>query len=67
MGSITLSLSLAMGEEAYKEGALITFLVTISGITIWGVGSAFWGLLAGVATTYILTQERDSKEMEQGA
>lgn len=67
LGSITSSLSLAMGEESYKEGALITFLVTISGITIWGVGSAFWGLLAGVATTYILTQERDSKEMEQGA
>ena len=31
------------------EPALVTFLVTASGITIMGVGSAFWGLLAGLA------------------
>ena len=25
----------------------ITFLVTLSGVTIAGVGSAFWGVVAG--------------------
>jgi len=30
------------------ESALITFLVTASGITFLGVGSAFWGLVAGL-------------------
>jgi benzoate membrane transport protein len=30
------------------EAAMVTFLVTASGITILGVGAAFWGLLAGV-------------------
>jgi benzoate membrane transport protein len=30
------------------ESALITFLVTASGITFEGVGSAFWGLVAGL-------------------
>jgi benzoate membrane transport protein len=52
--SLSSNLSSAMaGSE--KESALITFLVTISGISIFGVGSAFWGLIAGLATNFILT------------
>jgi benzoate membrane transport protein len=30
------------------EAAMVTFLVTASGITIFGIGAAFWGLLAGL-------------------
>ena len=30
------------------EAAMVTFLVTASGITILGVGAPFWGLLAGL-------------------
>jgi benzoate membrane transport protein len=30
------------------EAALLTFLVTASGISIMGVGSAFWGLVTGL-------------------
>jgi benzoate membrane transport protein len=54
-GSISSSLTAAMKEEAQKESALITFLVTISGISIAGVGAPFWGLIAGIATNFILT------------
>jgi benzoate membrane transport protein len=44
MGSVV-----AMLKEARDiESALITFLVTASGITFFGVGSAFWGLVAGL-------------------
>ena len=44
MGSVV-----AMLKEARDiESALITFLVTASGITFLGVGSAFWGLVAGL-------------------
>ncbi len=32
-----------------REAALIAFLVTASGVTIYGIGGAFWGLLAGGA------------------
>jgi benzoate membrane transport protein len=32
---------------------LITFLVTASGLTVAGIGSAFWGLVAGVVTLLI--------------
>jgi benzoate membrane transport protein len=30
------------------EAAMVTFLVTASGIAIFGIGAAFWGLLAGL-------------------
>jgi len=53
-GSIGSSLTSAMQEEAKKEAALITFLVTLSGISIAGVGAPFWGLIAGIITDYML-------------
>lgn len=36
-------------EQADLESALVTFLVTASGFSIGGIGSAFWGLMAGLA------------------
>jgi benzoate membrane transport protein len=53
--SLGSSLSLAMGEGSQKESALITFLVTVSNISIAGIGSPFWGLVAGMITNYIFT------------
>ena len=38
-----------MKEPKDIEPALVTFLVAASGVTIYGVGSPFWGLLAGLA------------------
>jgi len=34
-------------DDKHREAALVTFLVTLSGIVIAGVGSAFWGVVAG--------------------
>ncbi len=48
LSTIGNSLQLAMHEQGHREAALITFLVTASGITLFGVGAAFWGLVAGV-------------------
>jgi benzoate membrane transport protein len=42
------SLSSALYHEKDREAAIITLLVTASGISIFGIGSAFWGLLFGV-------------------
>ena len=36
--------------ESQRDAALVTFLVTASGLTLWGIGSAFWGVLLGAAT-----------------
>lgn len=47
-GTIGNGLAAALGNEREREPALVTFLVTASGVTLFGVGSAFWGLVAGV-------------------
>ena len=47
LGTIGSGLAVAMKEESQREAALITFVVTASGLTLWGVGAAFWGVVAG--------------------
>lgn len=54
LGTIGNSLAVAMREEAEREPALVTFLVTASGLSMAGIGSAFWGLVAGVITLVVL-------------
>ena len=46
-GTIGNGLATAVSKEGDREPALITFLVTASGTSLFGIGSAFWGLLAG--------------------
>jgi benzoate membrane transport protein len=36
---------------------LITFLVTASGVSFFGIGAAFWGLALGVAADWLLFGE----------
>jgi benzoate membrane transport protein len=48
MGTIGSALAAALHKEADREAAMVTFLITLSGVVIGGVGSAFWGLVAGV-------------------
>lgn len=52
------ALATALGDEKEREAALITFLVTASGVTVAGIGAAFWGLVAGVATRAVLQRRR---------
>jgi benzoate membrane transport protein len=42
-------LTAMMKEHKDIEASLVTFLVAASGISIFGVGAAFWGLLAGLS------------------
>ncbi|QCW50227.1 benzoate/H(+) symporter BenE family transporter [Nocardioides dongxiaopingii] len=37
----------ALGDEDFREAAAVTFVVAASGLTVAGVGAAFWALLAG--------------------
>ena len=52
--TIGTSLYGAIHLEKDRESALLTLLVTASGFSIWGIGSAFWGLLAGMLAMQIL-------------
>ncbi|MGD1867880.1 MAG: benzoate/H(+) symporter BenE family transporter [Phormidesmis sp.] len=56
LGTIGNSLSIALSAEQDREAALITFLVTASGLALFGISSAFWGLVAGVLATFLLKQ-----------
>ncbi|MFD1894258.1 benzoate/H(+) symporter BenE family transporter [Ottowia beijingensis] len=53
LGSIGSGLTQALQEEGTREAALITFLVTLSGVVIAGIGSAFWGVVAGSVALFV--------------
>lgn len=54
LNTIANSLSAAVTDTSTREAAAITFLVTASGLTLFGIGSAFWGLVSGVIALLIL-------------
>lgn len=49
LGALGGALAAAMAEERKRFAAILAFAVTASGITLLGIGSAFWGLMAGLA------------------
>ena len=53
LGTIGSGLATALRDEPHREAALITFLVTLSGVVIAGVGSAFWGVVAGSVALFV--------------
>ncbi|MFX1802926.1 benzoate/H(+) symporter BenE family transporter [Paraburkholderia sp. A1BS-2L] len=57
-GSIMSGLTNAMQNPHEREAALVTFMVTASGLTLLSIGAAFWGLVAGVITQVILNARR---------
>lgn len=54
LGAIGGSLQRALHDERQRDAALITFLITASGVTLFGVGAAFWGLAGGVFAHLLL-------------
>ena len=61
LGSIGGGLHAALKDEPHREAALITFLVTLSGVVIAGIGSAFWGVLAGALALFVQQYGNSSK------
>lgn len=58
LGTLGSSLIAALREDGEREAALVTFLVTASGLSLFGIGAAFWGLLAGVIVRLALRPMR---------
>lgn len=48
----------AVRAEGERIPAVVTFLVAASGLTAWGIGAAFWALLAGLAVHLALRARR---------
>lgn len=53
LGTIGGALTSALQHEPHREAAIITFLVTLSGVVVAGVGSAFWGVVAGAVALLV--------------
>ena len=53
LGTIGSGLAVAVQDESHREAAIITFLVTLSGVVLAGVGSAFWGVVAGTIAFFV--------------
>jgi benzoate membrane transport protein len=51
-------------KGSFTVGALIAFMVTISNISFWNIGSAFWGLIAGFIMALLLESKDFRKHME---
>ncbi|MEY9969461.1 benzoate membrane transport protein [Streptacidiphilus sp. MAP12-16] len=54
LGTLGSALAAALTREAGRESAVIAFVVTASGVSVFGIGSPFWGLVAGLAAYVLL-------------
>ena len=54
LGTIAGGLATALKDEGHRDAALLTFLVTLSGLSVAGIGSAFWGVVAGAVALVAL-------------
>lgn len=61
LGTMGGSLFQALQHETERDAALVTFLVTASGVTLLGIGSAFWGLIAGGICYAVFSHFRRTK------
>ena len=58
LGTMASGLAMAVKDEQHREAALLTFLVTLSGVTVAGVGSAFWGVVVGGLAQWLWTRRQ---------
>jgi benzoate membrane transport protein len=62
LGPLLNGLAGAFAQPGDRESALITFLMSGSGVTLLGLAAPFWGLVLGVAAHLILTKRRSPTE-----
>lgn len=66
-GAIAAAMAGAMAVPDDREAALITFLVTASGMSFLGLSAAFWGLIFGIAAHLLLNVHRTLSQPATGA
>lgn len=60
LGTIGHNIVIAFQEASERDAALMTFLFSASGVQFFGIGSAFWGLVFGLAVHMIFKLKRKS-------
>ncbi len=53
LGTIAGGLASALRDDQHRDAAILTFLVTLSGVSMAGIGSAFWGVVAGAVALLV--------------
>lgn len=53
LGALANALAIALKDDKERIAATVTFAVTASGLTLFGVGSAFWGLVVGLVVLFL--------------
>ncbi|GAB2911401.1 benzoate/H(+) symporter BenE family transporter [Rheinheimera gaetbuli] len=61
LGTIGANLAVATAEGEHREAAVVTLLVTASGISFFGIAAAFWGIVAGGLTLLLVNGVRRSR------
>lgn len=59
MGTIVSNLTNATADPAGREAGVAAFLVTVSGLTLFGVAAPFWGLVIGIAVYALLNPRKE--------
>lgn len=58
LNTISASLTSALSHPGQREAALVTFMATVSGVTLLGIGAPLWALIFGACTSLVLTLRR---------
>lgn len=61
LSTIATSLTNAMSDLNSREAAVITFLATAANINLFGIGGAFWGLVLGLISYFVLNWRLSNK------
>lgn len=67
IGAITANLMGTLGEAEHREASVITFLATASGMSLLGLGSAFWGVVLGSLAYLVLHRQRSGGKSGQAS
>lgn len=61
LASLGSAAAAALTDERMRLPAILTFVTTASGVTVIGIGAAFWGLIAGLVLMLILSPRGPSR------
>lgn len=64
IGAIVSNIRVLVEEGGYIEPSVVTFLATASGMTLFGLGAAFWGVVFGLVSFWLLGQPKGPKPQE---
>jgi benzoate membrane transport protein len=56
LGTLVSSLASSLANPIHRESSVITFVVTLSGMSFLGLGSALWGVVAGTLFSLALSK-----------